>query len=81
MNHLATIAERMTDHMGDKQDAHVGFAMIEACLEGTADDGQLACVERRLADVVPLISAPFIWNSEPEFVAAEIGIEHPVFKA
>jgi hypothetical protein len=79
MNHLGTVAERMTSQMGDKQDQRVGLQMIESCLAGTLHAGCLAEVERRLANAEPLVSKPFIWNSEPAFVVATLGIEHPMF--
>lgn len=78
-NHLVTIAERMTPIMGDKQDASIGFSMMNACV---ADSPFGACVQQtrqRLASAVPMTSTPFIWNHEPEFIAAKLGMEHPMF--
>jgi hypothetical protein len=79
MNQLATIAERITDRMGDKQDSRIGFAIIESSLAGTSDADQLACAELRLSNASPLLSGPFIWNNEPQFVIAKMGIEHPMY--
>jgi hypothetical protein len=78
-NQLETIAEHMTPRMGDKQDKGIGFAMIQSCLQGTQNEGCLADAERRLAQAEPLMSKPFIWNSEPEFIAAKLAIEHPMY--
>lgn len=79
MNQLATIAERMTPAMGEKQDMLAGLAMINACVAGTSYSNCLGAAQHRLASVQPLNSKPFIWNSEPEFIAASLGIEHPMF--
>ncbi|KQQ34764.1 hypothetical protein ASF61_22440 [Duganella sp. Leaf126] len=79
INHLATIAERMTPVMGDKQNAAAGFASINACMKGTLYEGCLKSAEQRLAQAEPLLSQPFIWNSSPEFLAAKYGIEHPMY--
>jgi hypothetical protein len=79
INHLYTIAERMTPVMGDKQEAATGMALLTACVAGTPYGHSLEQVERRLAQAQTLISKPFMWNSEPEFVAAKLGIEHPMY--
>lgn len=79
INQLETIAEHMTPQMGDKQDKRIGFAMIETFLKGTENHRELADTEKRLAQAEPLMSKPFLWNSEPEFSAAKLGIEHPMF--
>ncbi len=78
-NQLETVAEHMTPTMGDKQDKGIGLAMIHSCLRGTPNEGSLASTESRLAQAEPLMSRPFIWNSEPEFVSAKLGIEHPMY--
>lgn len=79
MNQLATIAERMTPEMGQKQDQMAGISMINRCLAGSAYAGALASTEQRLASAQPLSSKPFIWNSEPEFVAARMSIEDAMY--
>lgn len=79
MNQLATIAERMTGVMGAKQNQLAGLAMIDACLAGSAYAGTLAATEQRLASAQPMVSTPFLWNSEPEFVAATMGIEDAMY--
>lgn len=78
-NQLATLAERMTPVMGDKQDESSGFSMINNCLRGSAYAGALVQTEQRLAGAQPLHSKPFIWNSEPEFVAARMGIDDAMY--
>lgn len=78
-NQLATIAERMTPVMGDKQDQVAGLSMIDNCLNGTAYSGTLAAASQRLAGAQLLNSKPFIWNSEPEFVAAHMGIDDAMY--
>jgi hypothetical protein len=35
--------------------------------------------EMRLALASPMISTPFIWNSEPEFVVTKLAMEHPMY--
>jgi hypothetical protein len=79
MNHLNTIAERMTPIMGDKQECAIGMAVIKACVTGTAYSDCLTQAEQRLARAQPLTSKPFIWNNEPEFVVATLAIEHPMY--
>ena len=79
MNHLNTIAERMTPVMGDKQIAAAGFASINSCLAGTRYEGCLKSAEQRLAQTEPLLSQPFIWNTSPEFIAAKHVIEHAMY--
>jgi hypothetical protein len=79
INQLDTIAEHMTPKMGDKQEKGIGLAMIESCLRETQDEACLSSAMSRLAKAEPLLSKPFIWNSEPAFVAAEFGIEHPMY--
>jgi hypothetical protein len=78
-NQLATIAERMTPVMGDKQDASLGFAMIELALVGSNYSQGLQQTEQRLANVDVVLSAPFIWNSEPGFIVSRMAIEHPMY--
>lgn len=78
-NHLDTIAERMTPVMGDKQSALAGFAMMEACVAGTAFTPRIDQAKHRLARAQPVVSAPFIWNTEPAFVASTLAIEHPMY--
>jgi hypothetical protein len=36
--------------------------------------GELQATQQRLSSAQALSSKPFIWNSEPEFVAARMGI-------
>jgi hypothetical protein len=79
MNHLATVAERMTPVMGDKQDEAAGMAMINTCVAGTAYADCLDKAQQRLAKAQPMYSKPFIWNSEPDFIVAKLGIEHPMY--
>jgi hypothetical protein len=79
INQLETIAEHMTSRMGDKQEKGIGLALIESCLRGTQNEAYLAGTEARLAQAEPLMSRPFIWNSEPEFIAAKLNIEHPMY--
>ncbi|MET3135618.1 hypothetical protein AAKU55_005930 [Oxalobacteraceae bacterium GrIS 1.11] len=79
MNHLETVAERMTATMGSKQDKGTGFAMINACVAGTPYADCLVNAQQRLSSAQVLKSQPFIWNSEPEFVVATLGIEHPMY--
>jgi hypothetical protein len=79
MNHLNTIAERMTPVMGDKQSAALGFASIDSCMANTRYEGCLKNAEQRLAQAEPLLSQPFIWNSSPEFIAAKHAIEHTMY--
>ena len=79
MNHLSTIAERMTPVMGDKQNASTGFAAIDSCMAGTRYEGRLQAAEQRLAQAETLLSQPFIWNSSPEFIATKYGIEHSMY--
>lgn len=79
MNHLSTIAERMTPVMGEKQDASTGFAAIDSCMAGTRYEGRLQAAEQRLAQAETLLSQPFIWNSSPEFIATKYGIEHSMY--
>lgn len=78
-NHLSTIAERMTLVMGDKQSELAGFSLMDACVAGTIYEGCLDTAQRRLAGAQPISSAPFIWNSDPEFVVASLAIEHPMY--
>ncbi|KQQ34778.1 hypothetical protein ASF61_22435 [Duganella sp. Leaf126] len=79
INHLNTIAERMTPVMGDKQDAAAGFASINSCMQGTQYEGRLRNAEQRLAQAEPLLSQPFLWNSSPEFITAKHAIEHAMY--
>jgi len=79
MNQLATIAERMTPALGDKQNQAVGFAMIDNCLQGTRYASALVQTEERLASAQTLVSKPYIWNTEPEFVAARVGIDDAMY--
>ncbi|TFW28822.1 hypothetical protein [Duganella callida] len=80
INHLDTVAERMTASLGDKQDKSAGYAMIAACLENTPYAGDLQDAQVRLANVTtPMLSQPFIWNSEPEFVYATMGVENAMY--
>jgi hypothetical protein len=69
----------MTAHMGAKHDKNIGFAIIESCLKRTQNESILAETQSLLAKAEPLMSRPFIWNSQPEFVAATLGIEHPMY--
>jgi hypothetical protein len=78
-NQLATIAERMTEVMGDKQNQLAGLSMIDNCLAGSRFAGELQATQQRLASAQALSSKPFIWNSEPEFVAARMGIEDAMY--
>lgn len=78
-NQLETIAEHMTARMDDKQDKGIGFAMIETCLQGTPNHESLADAKLRLVRAESLMSKPFIWNTEPEFIATKLGIEHPMY--
>ncbi|MYM29526.1 hypothetical protein GTP58_14445 [Duganella sp. CY15W] len=79
LNHLNTVAERMTLAMGDKQSEATGMAMIQACLADSVYSSSLNAAQQRLADAQPLLSQPFIWNSEPEFQTASLAIEHSMF--
>jgi hypothetical protein len=79
MNQLATIAERMTPAMGDKQNQALGFAMIDNCLRGTRYANARLQTEERLAGAQTLVSKPYIWNTEPEFVAARMGIDDAMY--
>ena len=54
--------------------------MIDSCLSGTAYSGTLAATSERLAGAQLLNSKPFIWNSEPEFVAARMGIDDAMYR-
>lgn len=78
-NQLATIAERMTEQMGDKQDQQIGLSLIASCLAGTVNENMLAETQSRLEKASPLMSRPFIWNSEPEFVVAKLAIEQGMY--
>jgi hypothetical protein len=78
-NQLATIAERMTAVMGDKQSASTGFAMINQAVSGSNFDQCLQQTQERLAGVEKIFSYPFAWNSDPEFVGSSIAIEHPMY--
>lgn len=78
-NQLQTVAERMTSVMGDKQDARVGFAMINQTLFRSEFDEVLVWTKSRLAGLDANVSNPFIWNSDPEFVRSTIDIEHPMY--
>lgn len=80
-NHLQTIAERMTNNLGDKQNADLGFAMIDRCLARTTDADACAKAKRRLAGAEPFLSAAFVWNDQPEFITARLGVEHPMYVA
>jgi hypothetical protein len=79
LNHLETIAERMTTDLGGKQDKNVGFAMMTACVAGTQYGGCVGSAQQRIAAAQPMTSKPFIWNTEPEFIAAVLAIEHPMY--
>jgi hypothetical protein len=79
LNQLATIAERMTPIMGDKQSDSAGYALITASLANGAHSDSLRAAQQRLANVGTLNSTPFIWNTDPEFAFAKLGIEHPMF--
>ncbi|KQQ39189.1 hypothetical protein ASF61_22270 [Duganella sp. Leaf126] len=79
LNQLSTIAERMTAQMGDKQSASQGFAMIRQSLSGSIYATDLEATEQRLASAQPMSSKPFIWNHEPEFVAARLSIEDAMY--
>lgn len=79
LNQLATIAERMTPTMGDKQSQSAGLAMIDDCLQGSRYANVLAMTQERLASAQPLVGKPFIWNTEPEFVAARMGIDDAMY--
>jgi hypothetical protein len=79
MNQLATIAERMTPAIGEKQNQAVGFAMIDKCLQGTRYANALLQTEERLAGAQTLLSKPYIWNTEPEFVVAHMGIDDAMY--
>ncbi len=79
MNHLSTIAERMTPTMGDKQDESAGFALIDTCVAGTRYESCLKDASDRLALAQPVLSQPFIWNKSPEFIAATHVIEHSMY--
>lgn len=78
-NQLETIAERMTPTMGDKQNADIGFAMIQLSLDGSYFSGELQLAQSRLAGVEVRISDPFIWNTDSDFIKAKIGIEHAIY--
>ncbi|MDB5937409.1 MAG: hypothetical protein JWQ01_4753 [Massilia sp.] len=78
-NQLETIAEHMTEQMGDKQDHQIGLALIASCLKGTLNENMLAEAQSRLVKARPLMSRPFIWNSEPEFVVAKLAIEQAMY--
>ena len=79
MNQLATIAERMTPTLGAKQNQAIGFAMIDNCLQGTRYANARVQTEERLANAQTLVSKPFIWNTEPEFVVARMGIDDAMY--
>jgi len=79
MNQLATIAERMTPVLGDKQNQAMGFALIDNCLKGTRYANALVNTEERLAGAQTLLSKPYIWNTEPEFVVAHMGIDDAMY--
>lgn len=79
INHLETITERMTVAMGDKQNAASGEALINQCVANTPYANCLQETRERLASVRPLMGRPFIWNSEPDFVTAKLGIDHAMF--
>ncbi|WP_312510672.1 hypothetical protein [Massilia sp.] len=79
MNQLATIAERMTPTLGDKQNQAMGFAMIDNCLQGTRYASARIQAEERLAGAQTLVSKPYIWNTEPEFVTARMGIDDAMY--
>jgi hypothetical protein len=79
MNQLATIAERMTPIMGDKQNQALGFALIDKCLQGTRYANARIQTQERLAGAQTLVSKPYIWNTEPEFVAAHMGIDDAMY--
>lgn len=78
-NQLATIAERMTPTMGEKQPQLAGLEMINDCLSNSIYSQALVLTERRLVAAQTLHSKPFIWNSEPEFVAANMGIDDAMY--
>jgi hypothetical protein len=79
MNQLATIAERMTPALGDKQNQALGFALIDNCLQGTRYANARVQTQERLAGAQTLVSKPYIWNTEPEFVAARMGIDDAMY--
>lgn len=79
LNHLNTVAERMTSTIGDKQPLAMGLSMLQECVDGTVFRDSIDEATRRLAIAQPVNSAPFIWNNEPEFVVANLAIEHPMY--
>jgi hypothetical protein len=79
VNHLNTVAERMTQIMGDKQSDRTGYAMMEACVAGTVYSACIDQAKQRLAQAQPVVSKPFIWNNDPDFVIARLGVEHPMY--
>ncbi len=79
LNHMETIAERMTPDFGEKQDKSVGLAMMASCVAGSQYSGCVLNAQQRLAMAQPMLSKPFIWNSEPDFNIATIAIEHPMY--
>jgi len=53
--------------------------MIDDCLQGSRYANVLAMTQERLASAQPLAGKPFIWNTEPEFVAARMGIDDAMY--
>ena len=78
-NHLTTVAERMTYNLGEKLHASLGEARIVALTENTPYAGCLQQAYKRLANAKPLNGRPFIWNDDPAFVVATMGIDHAMF--
>jgi hypothetical protein len=69
----------MTPAMGDTQSEMAELSMMVACVAGTI---YAACVDQarqRLAGAQPMVSAPFVWNSEAEFIVASLVIVHPMY--
>jgi hypothetical protein len=53
--------------------------MINGCLADSPYADYLQDTQIRLASATAMLSKPFIWNSEPEFAYATLGIEDAMF--
>jgi hypothetical protein len=73
------VLQHMAFNIGDKVDVAQSTANLNSVVAGTAYANCLQETDTRLASASPIRGRPFLRNDEPNFVVAQLGLDHPLY--
>lgn len=79
--HFENTLDRITLEIGENSERRVSMKMIDVIVTGTQFEGCVNRCEARLALSAPLSGRPFLRNDEPDFIMANIPLNHPGYLA